>query len=148
MNRSGIELHLGEHSIEVHELTEQFISSYVVIPHPQYNPQTFYNDIMLMKLSSLVMDLQRVRAASGSANQMCSCGCHVQSVWLGNTGDPGKLTTYMYHSHIFFKLTLHIFQIIYLKTYVEKNKQTRIARNTECIQTPVLTDLTYLHQSH
>uniref|UniRef100_A0A3B5LJ22 trypsin n=1 Tax=Xiphophorus couchianus TaxID=32473 RepID=A0A3B5LJ22_9TELE len=48
---SGIELHLGEHSIEVHKLTEQFISSSVVVPHPQYNPQTFYNDIMLMKLS-------------------------------------------------------------------------------------------------
>uniref|UniRef100_A0A3B5R0F0 trypsin n=1 Tax=Xiphophorus maculatus TaxID=8083 RepID=A0A3B5R0F0_XIPMA len=33
-NFSGIELHLEEHSIEVHKLTEQFISSSVVLSRP------------------------------------------------------------------------------------------------------------------
>ncbi|XP_036449624.1 trypsin-3-like [Colossoma macropomum] len=50
--QSSFEVRLGEHNIYVNEGTEQFITSSVVIPHPDYNDATYDNDIMLIKLSS------------------------------------------------------------------------------------------------
>ncbi|XP_028678971.1 trypsin-1-like [Erpetoichthys calabaricus] len=49
--KSRIEVRLGEHDITYSEGTEQFISSVRVIRHPNYNPYTIDNDVMLIKLS-------------------------------------------------------------------------------------------------
>uniref|UniRef100_A0A8D2GIL4 Peptidase S1 domain-containing protein n=1 Tax=Theropithecus gelada TaxID=9565 RepID=A0A8D2GIL4_THEGE len=49
---SRIQVILGEHNINVLEGTEQFISADKIICHPEYNPTTLDNDIMLIKLSS------------------------------------------------------------------------------------------------
>uniref|UniRef100_A0A2K6P0E3 trypsin n=1 Tax=Rhinopithecus roxellana TaxID=61622 RepID=A0A2K6P0E3_RHIRO len=47
-----IQVRLGEHNINVLEGTEQFINAAKIICHPDYNPTTLDNDIMLMKLST------------------------------------------------------------------------------------------------
>uniref|UniRef100_A0A2K5KMM6 Peptidase S1 domain-containing protein n=1 Tax=Cercocebus atys TaxID=9531 RepID=A0A2K5KMM6_CERAT len=47
-----IQVILGEHNINVLEGTEQFISADKIICHPEYNPTTLDNDIMLIKLST------------------------------------------------------------------------------------------------
>ncbi|CAL8289919.1 unnamed protein product [Merluccius merluccius] len=49
--KSRIEVRLGEHLIKVTEGTEQFISSSVVIKHPNYDSWVLDNDVMLIKLS-------------------------------------------------------------------------------------------------
>ncbi|XP_067831303.1 uncharacterized protein [Heptranchias perlo] len=46
--------HIGEHNTNVEEGTEQHIVAAKVIIHPLYNPRTFDNDIMLVKLSKPV----------------------------------------------------------------------------------------------
>ncbi|KAM6167316.1 cationic trypsin-3-like [Erethizon dorsatum] len=43
---------LGEHNIHAIEGDEQFIDAAKIIRHPQYNKDTFDNDIMLIKLKS------------------------------------------------------------------------------------------------
>ena len=48
---SQFEVRLGEHHLGVNEGTEQFIRPSYVIPHPDYNPSTLDNDIMLIRLS-------------------------------------------------------------------------------------------------
>ncbi|XP_056617605.1 trypsin-2-like [Triplophysa dalaica] len=48
---SRIQVRLGEHNIAITENTEQFISSALVIPHPNYDSYELNNDIMLIKLS-------------------------------------------------------------------------------------------------
>ncbi|XP_066538709.1 anionic trypsin-2-like [Hoplias malabaricus] len=48
---SRLALHLGEHHVFIEEGTEQRIWAEKVIPHPDYNKETFDNDIMLIKLS-------------------------------------------------------------------------------------------------
>ncbi|XP_045243340.2 trypsin-2-like [Macaca fascicularis] len=49
---SRIQVRLGEHNINVLEGTEQFINAAKIICHPEYNPTTLDNDIMLIKLST------------------------------------------------------------------------------------------------
>lgn len=44
-------LHLGEHHVFINEGTEQRIWAEKVIPHPNYNGNTYDNDFMLIKLS-------------------------------------------------------------------------------------------------
>uniref|UniRef100_A0A4W6BM38 trypsin n=1 Tax=Lates calcarifer TaxID=8187 RepID=A0A4W6BM38_LATCA len=67
--KSRVEVRLGEHNIRVTEGTEQFISSSRVIRHPNYTEQARHP--------------QPVRAARGSAHQLCPRWHHVQSLWLG-----------------------------------------------------------------
>lgn len=50
-HRSNVELRLGEHDIWEPEGTEQHIMSAEFIRHPNYNPRSLDNDIMLIKLS-------------------------------------------------------------------------------------------------
>ncbi|XP_026305116.1 trypsin-1 isoform X3 [Piliocolobus tephrosceles] len=50
--KSGIQVRLGEHNIEVQEGSEQFITAAKIIRHPNYNSNTLNNDILLIKLSS------------------------------------------------------------------------------------------------
>nr|XP_028702234.1 trypsin-3-like [Macaca mulatta] len=52
VNNGRIQVILGEHNINVLEGTEQFISADKIICHPEYNPTTLDNDIMLIKLST------------------------------------------------------------------------------------------------
>uniref|UniRef100_A0A7N9D9E9 Peptidase S1 domain-containing protein n=1 Tax=Macaca fascicularis TaxID=9541 RepID=A0A7N9D9E9_MACFA len=52
VNSGRIQVILGEHNINVLEGTEQFISADKIICHPEYNPTTLDNDIMLIKLST------------------------------------------------------------------------------------------------
>lgn len=42
---------LGEHILSANEGTEQFINAAKQIPHPNYNPKVFDNDIMMIKLA-------------------------------------------------------------------------------------------------
>ncbi|XP_036394507.1 trypsin-3-like [Megalops cyprinoides] len=48
---SDVEIRLGEHNIWEAEGTEQHIWSVKFVRHPEYNPRTLDNDIMLIKLS-------------------------------------------------------------------------------------------------
>jgi hypothetical protein len=41
---------LGAHNIKEQEKTQQVIPMVKCIPHPDYNPKTFSNDIMLLKV--------------------------------------------------------------------------------------------------
>ncbi|XP_008321788.1 trypsin-3-like [Cynoglossus semilaevis] len=50
-SKSNVELRLGEHDIWEPEGTEQHIMSAEFIRHPNYNPRSLDNDIMLIKLS-------------------------------------------------------------------------------------------------
>uniref|UniRef100_A0A8C7YYP3 trypsin n=1 Tax=Oryzias sinensis TaxID=183150 RepID=A0A8C7YYP3_9TELE len=49
--KSNLEVRLGEHDIWEHEGTEQHIMSAKFIRHPNYDPRSQDNDIMLIKLS-------------------------------------------------------------------------------------------------
>ncbi|MBN3313774.1 TRY1 protein, partial [Atractosteus spatula] len=74
--KSRIEVRLGEHHIRVNEGTEQFISSSRVIRHPEYNPYTIDNDIMLIKLQSPVTldsDIQPVPLPTSCAPAGTMC---------------------------------------------------------------------------
>ncbi|XP_075071857.1 trypsin-like isoform X2 [Mixophyes fleayi] len=62
--QSRIQVRLGEHNIEVLEGPEQFIKSYKVIPHPQYDPHVLDNDIMLIRLSKPARLNTRVQPVS------------------------------------------------------------------------------------
>ncbi|XP_068113930.1 cationic trypsin-3-like [Hyperolius riggenbachi] len=59
-----IQVRLGEHNIDVLEGPEQFVQSSKVIPHPQYNPNTLDNDIMLIRLNKPVRFNTNVRAVN------------------------------------------------------------------------------------
>ncbi|XP_064146429.1 trypsin-like [Loxodonta africana] len=61
---SRIQVHLGEHNIEVLEGNEQFINAAKIIRHPNYNSGTYANDILLIKLSSAASINSRVATVS------------------------------------------------------------------------------------
>ncbi|KYO37514.1 anionic trypsin-2-like [Alligator mississippiensis] len=50
--KSRIEVRLGEYNINELDNTEEYIASAKVIRHPNYNPRTIDNDIMLIKLKT------------------------------------------------------------------------------------------------
>ncbi|CAI9609034.1 unnamed protein product, partial [Staurois parvus] len=49
--KSSFRVRLGEYSLSLNEVTEQFIYSTKVIIHEDYNSSTLENDVMLVKLS-------------------------------------------------------------------------------------------------
>ncbi|KAI4905716.1 hypothetical protein NFI96_013082, partial [Prochilodus magdalenae] len=61
---SRLTLHLGEHNLQTNEGSEQRIRAEKVFPHPQYNPSTYDNDFMLIKLSQPAVFNERVKAIS------------------------------------------------------------------------------------
>uniref|UniRef100_A0A8C0ZXI7 trypsin n=1 Tax=Castor canadensis TaxID=51338 RepID=A0A8C0ZXI7_CASCN len=61
---SQLQVHLGEHNIDVIEGDEQFINAAKIIPHPDYNEATTDNDIMLIKLKSPAKINSRVSTVS------------------------------------------------------------------------------------
>uniref|UniRef100_A0A3Q3NLZ4 trypsin n=1 Tax=Mastacembelus armatus TaxID=205130 RepID=A0A3Q3NLZ4_9TELE len=84
-----IEVRLGEHNIAVNEGTEQFISSSMVIRHPNYNSRNLDNDIMLIKLSrpaTLNSYVKTVSLPSSCASAGTTC---LISGW-GNTSGSGS----------------------------------------------------------
>ncbi|XP_040264363.1 trypsin-like [Bufo bufo] len=48
----SLQIRLGEHNLDVYEGTEQFSYAEKICPHPGFNPRTYDNDIMLLKLAS------------------------------------------------------------------------------------------------
>nr|BAB25837.1 unnamed protein product [Mus musculus] len=50
--KSRIQVRLGEHNIDALEGGEQFIDAAKIIRHPNYNANTYNNDIMLIKLKT------------------------------------------------------------------------------------------------
>uniref|UniRef100_A0A7N5JU90 Granzyme B n=1 Tax=Ailuropoda melanoleuca TaxID=9646 RepID=A0A7N5JU90_AILME len=46
---SSVKVTLGAHNIQKQEKTQQVIPVKTAIPHPDYNPKNFSNDIMLLK---------------------------------------------------------------------------------------------------
>lgn len=74
--RSNLEVRLGEHDIWEPEGTEQHIMSAKFIRHPNYDPRTQDNDIMLIKLSEPATLNSFVRPAvlpSKCANDRTMC---------------------------------------------------------------------------
>uniref|UniRef100_A0A8C6HEK4 Granzyme B n=1 Tax=Mus spicilegus TaxID=10103 RepID=A0A8C6HEK4_MUSSI len=58
---SIINVTLGAHNIKEQEKTQQVIPMVKCIPHPDYDPKTFSNDIMLLKLKSKAKRTRAVR---------------------------------------------------------------------------------------
>ncbi|XP_006903211.1 PREDICTED: cathepsin G-like, partial [Elephantulus edwardii] len=52
---------LGAHDVQRRESTQQHIPVLRAIPHPQYNPQTYINDIMLLQLGNRTRSNQVIR---------------------------------------------------------------------------------------
>ncbi|EDL13558.1 RIKEN cDNA 2210010C04, isoform CRA_a [Mus musculus] len=52
INSHRIQVRLGEHNIDALEGGEQFIDAAKIIRHPNYNANTYNNDIMLIKLKT------------------------------------------------------------------------------------------------
>ncbi|XP_072011163.1 trypsin-like [Engystomops pustulosus] len=48
----SIQIRLGDHNLETYEGTEQFTYADKICPHKGFNPNTYDNDIMLLKLPS------------------------------------------------------------------------------------------------
>jgi len=75
---SDYTIRAGEHDTRQSEGSEQNVVVKTVIPHPDYNPQTFDNDIALLELSQPVLFNNWVKPAclptqdiEGKANQAC-----------------------------------------------------------------------------
>ncbi|XP_058396802.1 granzyme H-like isoform X2 [Diceros bicornis minor] len=61
---SSVSVTLGVHNIQAQERTQQVIPVRRDIPHPDYNPKNFSNDIMLLKLVRKTKQTAAVRALS------------------------------------------------------------------------------------
>uniref|UniRef100_A0A4W5M9K4 trypsin n=1 Tax=Hucho hucho TaxID=62062 RepID=A0A4W5M9K4_9TELE len=89
--QSRVEERLGEHNIARTEGNEQFISSFRIIPHPNYSSYNINNDIMLIKLSkptTLNTYVQPVTLSTSCAPAGTMC---VVSGW-GNTRSSSEYT--------------------------------------------------------
>ncbi|KAL6030227.1 hypothetical protein STEG23_035755 [Scotinomys teguina] len=84
-----IQVRLGEHNINVLEGNEQFINSAKIIRHPNYNQDTFNNDIMLIKLASPATLNSRVSTISLPSSCPSSGTKCLVSGW-GNTLSSGS----------------------------------------------------------
>ncbi|XP_045658515.1 granzyme B-like [Ursus americanus] len=58
---SSIKVTLGAHNIQKQEKTQQVIPVKTAIPHPDYNPKNYSNDIMLLKLERKAQQTAAVR---------------------------------------------------------------------------------------
>ncbi|KAL1764596.1 cathepsin G, partial [Sigmodon hispidus] len=58
---SSINVTLGAHNIQRKERTQQHVTVLRAIPHPDYDPQYFQNDIMLLQLSRRIRRTRSVR---------------------------------------------------------------------------------------
>ncbi|XP_055411727.1 granzyme B(G,H)-like isoform X2 [Bubalus kerabau] len=61
---SSINVTLGAHNIKQQERTQQVIRVRTAISHPDYNPKTFSNDIMLLKLEREAKQTSAVKPLS------------------------------------------------------------------------------------
>ncbi|XP_070360269.1 granzyme B-like isoform X2 [Equus asinus] len=61
---SSFKVTLGAHDIEKQETTQQNFSVKAAIPHPDYNPKNYSNDIMLLKLERKAKLTAAVRTIS------------------------------------------------------------------------------------
>ncbi|XP_055759017.1 trypsin-2-like [Salvelinus fontinalis] len=89
--QSHVEVHLGEHNISRTEGNEQFISSFRIIPHPNYRSYNINNNIKLNKPTTLNTYVQPVALPSSCAPAGTMC---VVSGWgntMSSTADSNKL---------------------------------------------------------
>lgn len=86
---SQIQVRLGEHNIDVLEGNEQFINAAKIIRHPNYNKNTYDNDIMLIKLNSPATLNSRVSTVSLPSSCPSSGTKCLVSGW-GNTLSSGS----------------------------------------------------------
>lgn len=82
-------MRLGEHNINVVEGGEQFIDAVKIIRHPNYNANTYNNDIMLIKLKSAATLNSRVSTVSLPKSCPSSGTKCLVSGW-GNTLSSGS----------------------------------------------------------
>ncbi|XP_078594325.1 trypsin-3-like [Branchiostoma floridae x Branchiostoma japonicum] len=81
----------GDHNLATNEGTEQAIRAERVIAHPDYNPHTLDNDIMLIKLSTPATINSRVSPAClPGQGQHVSDGTRVTITGWGNTLTSGS----------------------------------------------------------
>uniref|UniRef100_A0A452QP77 Granzyme H n=1 Tax=Ursus americanus TaxID=9643 RepID=A0A452QP77_URSAM len=59
---SSVKVTLGAHNIQKQEKTQQVIPVKTAIPHPDYNPKNYSNDIMLLKLERKAQQTAAVRS--------------------------------------------------------------------------------------
>ncbi|XP_077113494.1 trypsin-like [Ranitomeya variabilis] len=71
----NLQIRLGDHNIQNYEGTEQFSYADKICDHPEFNPETYDNDIMLLKLPSPVTLNEHV--------QMIPLGCPTPSDGTG-----------------------------------------------------------------
>ncbi|KAG1946479.1 trypsin domain-containing protein [Pimephales promelas] len=79
-------VYLGKHNLAVTENTEQLIDAEKVIRHPDYNSQTYNNDIMLIKLRKPVLFNNYV-IPIGLATKCSSAGEQCLVSGWGKTGE-------------------------------------------------------------
>ncbi|XP_004402075.1 PREDICTED: granzyme H isoform X3 [Odobenus rosmarus divergens] len=81
---SSISVVLGAHNIKKQEMTQQDIPVRKAIPHPDYNPKNYSNDIMLLK---------------GDSGGPLVCNNVVQGIFSYGKGDGNPPGVFMKVSH-------------------------------------------------
>uniref|UniRef100_A0A8C2YIS4 trypsin n=1 Tax=Chinchilla lanigera TaxID=34839 RepID=A0A8C2YIS4_CHILA len=103
--KSKIQVHWGEHDIDVLEGDEQFINAARIIRHPSYNRDTYDNNIMLIKPQTAAKLASRVATVSlpsswPSAGTQCLMSGWVNTVSTGSnaccSAYPHKITSNMF----------------------------------------------------
>ncbi|XP_005377048.2 PREDICTED: granzyme B(G,H)-like [Chinchilla lanigera] len=77
---SSINVTLGAHNIQQQEKTQQVIRVRKALPHPEYNPKIFTNDIMLLQLekkANLTKAVQLLRLPKGKTRVKPGTLCQV-----------------------------------------------------------------------
>ncbi|XP_026342181.2 granzyme H-like isoform X2 [Ursus arctos] len=104
---SSVKVTLGAHNIQKQEKTQQVIPVKTAIPHPDYNPKNYSNDIMLLKLERKAQQTAAVRSLRlpGTKNREASlevqrdrlCESLFHGYYSGATqlcvGDPKEMKT-------------------------------------------------------
>ncbi|XP_070484041.1 granzyme H-like isoform X2 [Equus przewalskii] len=109
---------LGVHNIQQQESTWQVIPVKEAIHHPDYNPQNFSNDIMLIKLERKAMQTAAVRTLSlpwGKAQGdsggplVCENVAHGIASYGQNNGTPPTVFMKVSHYMPWIKRTMKLF---------------------------------------
>ncbi|XP_004402074.1 PREDICTED: granzyme H isoform X2 [Odobenus rosmarus divergens] len=103
---SSISVVLGAHNIKKQEMTQQDIPVRKAIPHPDYNPKNYSNDIMLLKLEREAKQTAAVRPlrlptgkTRGDSGGPLVCNNVVQGIFSYGKGDGNPPGVFMKVSH-------------------------------------------------